>query len=248
MGNFTVPSLLLCVSLLFSGNICIAQLPVILGQFTNPHPIDEDQTLTINSSDLNILLGGAFEPLTVLVSPGENYTVTDGTIVTPDPEFEGPLTAQLVVSDGLLTSLPYNYNIIVNGVNDGPPIITGQNTVPTVNEGESLEILVTWLDITDPDAGDIHTLTVLPNPGEYTFSGNTVTPIAPFEEELTVLVQVSDGTDTSPQFSFDVDVILANTAPVIASQNTVPTVNVPIRRRTVRVLRSSMAVARFDPS
>jgi hypothetical protein len=70
--------------------------------------------------------------------------------------------------------------------------------------GASIETLFTWQNIIVSDAGDIHTLTVLPSPGEYTFSGNTVTPIAPFEEDLTVLVQVSDGTDTSPQFTYDV--------------------------------------------
>ncbi len=112
------------------------------------------------------------------------------------------------------------FTVAVNAVNDNP-VINSQNPNPlSINEDTPLTIALSSLNITDADSSGF-TLTVQ-NGSDYTVSGNTVTPSANFNGNLTVPVKVNDGSADSAVFNLSVTVNGVNDAPVINSQNPNP--------------------------
>src|SRR5690349_3808212 len=112
------------------------------------------------------------------VSGGNNYEV-DGTTVTPKANFTGTMKVNVKVNDGQDDSK--NFELKVTVVNNIKPSITGQQTL-SMNQGESLTLLLSQLNVTDPD--DEYpidfTLKLYAGPN-YTFSGSTVTPAPSFK-------------------------------------------------------------------
>ena len=104
--------------------------PVITGQETLS--MNEDQSLEIEFDDL--VVNDPDDPdypvgFTLTVLPGTNYTVA-GTTVSPILNFNGILTVNVKVNDGLLDSDTYGLQVTVNAVND-PPVITAQASLST---------------------------------------------------------------------------------------------------------------------
>src|SRR5690606_4624562 len=99
--------------------------PVIDGVMNMGVTIDEETTHTIDASEL-IITDPDDETFTVIVGPGDNYTAS-GASLTPVKDYFGPLTANVIVSDGEANSNSINYNLTVNNVNDPPTLnaITG---------------------------------------------------------------------------------------------------------------------------
>src|SRR5690606_40402870 len=80
--------------------------------------IAEEATHTLNPSDFNIS-DPDDDTFTLTIVDGDNYSAV-GNVLTPDEDYFGPLTAQVVVSDGEAESDPFSYTLTVNNVNDPP--------------------------------------------------------------------------------------------------------------------------------
>ena len=199
----------------------VNDVPVISGQNSVSTP--EETAVTILVSHLVITDPDDTYPggFTLTVLDGTNYT-RSGNTITPAANFSGNLTVPVYVNDGDANSNTYNLTVAVTAVND-VPVISGQNSVSTPEE-TAVTILVSHLVITDPD--DTYpggfTLTVQ-NGTNYTRSGNTITPAANFNGNLTVPVYVNDGDANSNTYNLTVAVTAVNDVPVISGQNSVST-------------------------
>jgi gliding motility-associated-like protein len=93
--------------------------PVITGQTSVA--TDEEHPVTIVLSNLMVTDPDTVYPtgFSLLVSPGNNYTVS-GETVTPEVNFAGVLTVPVRVNDGINNSASYDFKIQVNQVNDPP--------------------------------------------------------------------------------------------------------------------------------
>lgn len=95
------------------------------------------------------------------------------------------------------------------------PLITGQDAIE-VNEDSSLLLNINQLNVVDGDSlPEDFVLTVLAG-SDYQVENNTITPATNFNGDLSVLVTVSDGTNTSASFNLQVTVNPVNDAPVIS--------------------------------
>lgn len=191
----------------------VNDIPVIDGQVNNSVVIDEETSLTIETSDLIINDPDDGDTHSVVIDPGDNYTST-GNEFTPNLNYYGPLEVKLHVNDGTEDSESYTYLLSVTNVND-LPVVTGQvNASVGIQEESTLIIAVEDLVIEDPDAGDTHTV-VIEAGSNYTFSGNTATPDEDYFGDLLVNLRVSDGTGLSDQFAYQLTVTNVNDAPTL---------------------------------
>lgn len=190
--------------------------PTINGQ-ADAIDINEDTPFAILPSHLQIAdpdLGASF---TIIVSGGSNYTFSDNTI-TPAPNYTGPLTIPVQVSDGLLTSNSFDLQVAVTAVNDAP-VIDNQAEVLITNEDQDIVIELNALSFTDIDNNAGFSL-VIGAGNDYTFTGNTVTPDPHYSGTLSVPVMVNDGTDNSESFDIVISVTPVNDAPSITGYTT----------------------------
>ncbi len=199
----------------------INDVPIVTGQ--KPLSVGESEPITITLSQLFVLdPDNAFpEDFSLLVTSGQNY-VLSGDQVAPNANFSGVLFVKVFVNDGTALSAPYNLQILVNSVNDAP-VITSQQEL-SVDEDASITIQLLNLTVSDPDNNypTGFTLNVLPGTN-YTYSGNTVTPVPNFTGALTVSVKVNDGLSDSAPFNLHITVNPGNDAPVITGQQPLDT-------------------------
>ncbi|AYB34051.1 tandem-95 repeat protein [Chryseolinea soli] len=199
-------------------------VPVITGQNPDPVPVDEDQPLNIDLSNLMVDDADNTYPddFSLTVNVGSNYSVS-GTTITPDLNFNGPLPVSVEVNDGTNESAPFNLNVVVNAVND-PPSITGQTPDPVpVNEDQPLSIDLANLLVADPDNTYPADFSLIVNAGSnYSVNGTTITPVLNFSGPLPVSVEVNDGTNESAPFNLNVVVNAVNDPPTITGQTPDP--------------------------
>lgn len=196
--------------------------PEIVGQTPDPLITTVNQPITI---ELENLIVQDRDPLpvypdgfTIDLRSGKNYSVDDVT-VTPELNFTGRLKVEVRVNDGIHDSKKFNLEIEVTGSNNVIPAITGQEDLK-INMGQSFEIELSHLYVTDPDNNypDDFTLNVFKGK-DYTLDGNTITPHANFTGNLKVPVSVSDGENESKRFDLKIEVLKAqNVAPIITGQ------------------------------
>jgi len=192
--------------------------PVITGQ--NPVTTPEATEITLQLTDLVVTDPDNTYPadFTLTVQPGTNYTVL-GDAITPDVDFNGDLSVPVTVTDNSgelnATSAVFNMTVTVTEVNN-VPAITGQVPLSTL---EDTPLLITLDDLTVTDADSVYpdefTLTVQLG-ANFTFVGNTITPILDFSGDLSVPVIVNDGTDDSAVFNLLVTVTPVNDPPQFA--------------------------------
>lgn len=105
--------------------------------------------------------------------------------------------------------------------NNRKPKIVGQEPIVT-NEDESVTILMSHLDVEDPDDWFYPWgFTMQIYPGEnYSLQGSIVTPARDFFGTLKVQVTVHDGQDESNRFDLNIVVNPVNDKPVITGQST----------------------------
>ena len=184
--------------------------------------VNEDTNFTILVDHLVIEDPDNTTGFTITTQAGANYTRSGpgGTIITPASNYYGTLSIPLTVSDGAGgTSAVFNFQLIVDPVNDPPTIV---NQVPIeIDEEESIELTVEHLQISDPDPEDVYpddfTLIVVAGPN-YSVTQTTVTPAPNFTGLLQIPVFVSDGTATSGMFTLDINVKPLNDPPMITGQ------------------------------
>ncbi len=173
----------------------------------------EDSPLALVITDFEVSDTETPDPADLLleVKPGADYAVS-GNVLTPAEDFNGVLTVGVAVSDGESTSDPVSVEVTVTAVNDAPTV-TGQRPLETA-EDEPLNLVPADLVFEDPDNSNPADFVVNVLAGEnYTALGSRVTPNPDFNGELSVPVQVSDGTDPSEPFSVTLVVSPVNDAP-----------------------------------
>ncbi len=147
------------VSLFGTGN----RTPRIVDQ--NPVSTQEDTPVTIILDNLIVdapLLDFPDE-VTLGFQPrpeGANYT-REGNVIIPNRNFNGVLFVPVTVRDGDIDSNVWNLRISVARVNDPPTGISLDNT--TIMENQVLKTLVGRLRTTDPDLGDLHVYSLVPD-------------------------------------------------------------------------------------
>lgn len=175
--------------------------------------------ITINAGDLTI-----FDPdnspaeISFRVNSGANYTFS-GLTVTPNANFKGELKVNISITDGLATTNA-QVTVRVNDAPNVPPVIEGQDPNPFITtQNTAVAIEITKLIVTDPDNKfpTDFTLTVR-NGTNYTVSGNSVIPANNFLGALQVPVTVNDGTDDSPVYTVNVNVVAPSARPQIIGQ------------------------------
>ncbi len=217
--------------------------PVITGQMPDPLVINEEQSFALNLSQLIVNANGSSFPagFNLQIGTGPNYTIS-GNSIQPVRDFNGALSVPVSVSDGTTTSNTFNLEINVTAVNDAP-VISGQTPNPvTTGEGQPVTILISNLQITDPDnvPGDF-SISVSEG-SNYSVAGNTVTPDQNFSGSLSVPVTVSDGQAMSNIFNITIQVNNSNDTPVITGQ---VTLNVP-EDNSITITPSQLQVTDAD--
>ena len=183
--------------------------------------MNEGANLTVNLNHLQVTDPDNNYPngFTLKLFPGNNYTL-NGNTVTPSPNFSGDLKVPVTVNDGQSESNRFELKIEVIKAQNVAPKITGQVRL-SVNEGASLTVDLSHLQVTDPDNNYPNGFTLKLFPGNnYTLNGNTVTPSPNFSGNLKVPVTVNDGQNESNRFELKIDVIKKqNAAPKITGQS-----------------------------
>lgn len=192
--------------------------PQITAQNPDPLVTAEETPITIDFVNLTVTDVDNSYPtgFSISLTDGDNYSVV-GNVVTPDPEYTGTLLVPTTVSDGAISSEPFDVEIQVAGSNDAP-VITGQVSL-TIDEDNPLTVSISHLQVTDSDNTfpDDFTL-ALADGDNYDISGTTVTPSLNFSGVLTVPVTVHDGTVSSAPYNLTITINPVNDAPVIDSQ------------------------------
>jgi hypothetical protein len=172
-------------------------------------------TLTVTDADAtDVISMTAIKPswLTFTYTPGAKTATLAG---TPAIGNLGANQVDISISDGTAT-IHELYTLTVTVSNDRP-VITGQKTL-SVNEDQGILILKSDLTIVDHNnlLGDI---TIIVQPGtNYTFVGNSVTPAANFNGQLSVNVIARDLSENSDVYPVVVTVNPVNDMPVITSK------------------------------
>ena len=196
--------------------------PEIEGQ--NAVSTPEDQSITITPAHLVISDPDGDTQFTVRVEEdGDSYSVSGDATVIPDPNFHGPLTVPVTVSDGEDRSDEFGMTITVTSVNDAPSI-TGQEPDPiTTGNGQPVTINLSNVEVTDADHSYPEGFTLTIEQGNnYSFSGTTVTPAAGFSGPLGVNVTVTDPAGEADNGVVNISVA-ANSQPVITGQTALQT-------------------------
>jgi hypothetical protein len=186
----------------------------------------EDTPLAITLNDLTVADTDSTFPgdFTLAVQDGAGY-IRSGVglnTITPDPDFNGPLSVPVIVNDGFADSPVFNLLVTVTPVND-QPVFAGLVAPLSTPEDTSLTIVLANLIILDPDnaypADFTLVLTPVVNPNaNYTIVGDTsITPVENFNGQLNIGATVSDGELTSVPFVIVVSVEPVNDLPVLAA-------------------------------
>src|SRR5688572_3844697 len=192
--------------------------PRITGQ--SPLSVNQGGNLTVELSHLQVTDPDNNYPngFTLNLFAGKDYTL-NGNTVTPSANFSGNLKVPVTVNDGQHESNRFELKIAVIKAQNTAPKITGQSPL-SVNQGASLTVVLSHLQVTDPDNSYPTGFTIRVFGGNnYTFNGTTITPSKNFVGQLTVSVTVNDGKEESNRFELKIDVIkMQNVAPQITGQ------------------------------
>ena len=166
---------------------------------------NEDVPITLQKSDFTITdVDNPASEITLSVKSGEHYTV-DGLVVTPEANFSGPLTVNVVASDLSLSSADFAATITVNPVNDAP-VVTSTTPDLVAHVGDLYAYVFT---AEDADANTTLTKSAMQIPGWLAFSPSTGvltgTPAASDKGQTLIILRVSDGiVDVDYDFIIDV--------------------------------------------
>jgi len=186
----------------------------------------EETPLTITLADLTVDDTDSVFPddFTLIVQDGAGYirSGVDGNTITPDLDFNGPLSVPVVVNDGFADSPVFNLLVTVTPIND-QPVFAGLVVPLSTLEDTSLTIVLEDLLILDPDNVYPTDFTLVLSPvvdptANYTIVGDTsITPVENFNGQLNVGATVSDGELTSVPFVIVVSVEPVNDLPVLVA-------------------------------
>ncbi len=124
--------------------------PEIKGM-VSPLSIVEDSSLILEPSHFVIEDPDNTE-FDLTAASGQNYSVSGGNIIIPDPEFNGVIQVPVTADDGILSSKSYVASIEVTAVND-PPVV-GNIPSQRINEGGTFSDILLSDYVSDVDVGD----------------------------------------------------------------------------------------------
>jgi gliding motility-associated-like protein len=198
--------------------IPINDAPVITGT-TAAISTSEDTPISLQLSNLSVtdIDNNYPSAFSLTVNPGSHYTVSNGSTITPELNYNGSLSVPVFVNDGTANSNIYNVPISVTAVNDAPTFTS--TPVTSVQQGSAYSYTTTASDVDNATL----TITAISKPAWLTLSA-TVNNQATLSGATTqaqvgshqVTLRVSDGTNTADQ-TFTITVINVNDAPVITS-------------------------------
>jgi uncharacterized delta-60 repeat protein len=149
------------------------------------------------------------------LKPGSHYTI-QGSTITPEKDYKGPLTITLTVSNANAESLPYSFGVEVDAVNR-TPVITGI-TAFQMTEDVPHEVKLTDLYVTDEDSTYPNNFTLqIDNGLHYTVAGAVITPEKNFYGTIAISLMVNDGVNASASFIYNLEIAAVNDPPVIVS-------------------------------
>ena len=188
----------------------------------------EDIPVSVKLSHLDVVDIDSNFPtgFSLTVLPGTNYTFTPVStteyLITPALDFNGTLTVNVRVSDGLANSDVFAMTITVTDDADAPKI-NGAATPLVIVEDTQGELKLTHLQWEDADtnAEDLD-INILPGTN-YTVNGNFIVPAPNFFGTLTVNVRLYDGTAYSNTFPLPVSVTNVDDPPFF---NPIATINI----------------------
>lgn len=209
----------------FPLTVTVTEIPNVTPEITGQQSLSTnvDVPITLSLADLIVTDPDNTYPddFTMRVFNGPNYS-RDGLTVTPDAGFTGTLNVRVRVDDGEDESENFFVSITVTEPVNVAPEITGQVALSTPH-GTSITLKLEDFTVTDPDNAYPGSFTLTVQSGaNYTVNGLVVTPAPTFAGELTVPVQVNDGTNDSPVFNAKIEVG-ANEKPVITAHQPLTT-------------------------
>ena len=191
-----------------------------LGNLVYTHPSNEDEELTLN----------------ILESDNGDYIILNQNTgrVRPRTGFNGVLEVAVNISDegtGIdrKVSNTFLFRVNVNSVNS-PPTITGQTSDDlstldvvepfTISEDNTFLLTIDQLRIDDDNPDEDLSIEEINAIGDnYTINnGNEITPKENFNGTITVQVIVTDGTNSSNEYNFIINVAEVNDPPIITGQ------------------------------
>ena len=193
------------ISLFYISVTAVNDAPAIIGQ--RSLNIDEDTSLILTPDDLTIVDVDTSSFALTLAS-GEHYTVSANTI-TPAAEYSGVLRVPVTVTDGTSESAVYNVVVLVNIMND-PPVISVLPSL-TINEDESIELIVSDFGIVDADSTELVLQIFAGN--DFSVNETVISPFDNFNGLLHVPVRVYDGLQYSTTENLTIAVNAVNDAP-----------------------------------
>ncbi|EAR11314.1 FG-GAP-like repeat-containing protein [Reinekea blandensis] len=120
-------------------------IPEITGQQTLTMAEDSSLLLTVNDFTVTDSDNIFPDEFTLTVLSGNNYSVS-GNRVIPDADFNGELSVDVQVNDGLADSTAFTASVSVSAVNDAP-VLTGVTPVSNVTLPGSYEFTFTASDV-----------------------------------------------------------------------------------------------------
>jgi uncharacterized delta-60 repeat protein len=148
----------------------------------------------------------------ISVGPGENYSV-NGNMVTPAPNYNGPLTIFFEVVDGSKTLVSTSFTMNVTAVNDVPVISQITNVV--VNEDQPASFSLGQVVYTDIDTSPANLQLQIIDGEHYSVIDNKLVPDSNFNGPIQVSVKLNDSEVSSAPFTFETQVNPVNDKPVI---------------------------------
>ena len=231
--NYTYNNYVILPALNFHGEIIVPVMVFDGEEFSDIIEIDiavesvNDVPSIINTTDLiteeDVPLEILFEHIEVVdpdnnfpndfsinILNGDHYTFDANTII-PEANYNGTLSLNLSVTDGIDESEVVIIPLEVLPVNDAPTIISSQNLSTT--QGTSIQIDLSHFTVIDPDNNYPSDFELVIFKGDnYTITDNVIHPNSEFVGDLTVHVTISDGDIFSPiyQFAIPVSVLTSN--------------------------------------
>jgi hypothetical protein len=196
--------------------VAVNDAPIATSNNQDTLSINEDSQKQFDFTDISVIDPDSAYPedFTLTIQEGDNYSVNQQ-ILTPNPNFNGTLTVQVVVNDGELDSNLLTFQVQVMAVNDAP--IASNDTVSVQQNSAATTIDVLNND-NDVDMDDLSiTSFTYSGQGQVTILNQqlTYTPAAGFTGSESIVYVVSDGTLTD-QASLNVQV---NSLPVVSGDS-----------------------------
>ena len=195
----------------------------VLSAYNGSLELQEDDSLVISLESLSVQdVDNVFpHDFLLTVSEGDHYTVINSpddttSIIYPVQDYNGIINTSVSVSDGELSSNPFDLAITVTPVNDAP-VVLAQLSISTE---EDVSFMITLDDIIYEDVDNgAEDLSIILSSGEnYSVESATVTPSMDYIGLLNIPLHLYDGQDTSlTSFVLEAEVLGVNDAPILVT-------------------------------